>query len=44
MRFSIEADQVYGEHGKDANMKGDPKPDARGHGADRSMGHARPQW
>jgi hypothetical protein len=37
MRFPVETDEIDREHDEDADMKGDPKPDARRHGADRSM-------
>ena len=39
----LETDQIDRQHDEDAHVKGDPKPDARGHGADRSMRGRRSQ-
>src|SRR5947207_839539 len=36
----LETDQVDGQRNENAHVKGDPKPNIRGHGADRPMGRS----
>ena len=40
----LESRQINGQRDEDAHVKGHPKPDIRGHGADGSMARLQSQW